>query len=73
MRRCAILDALENRRAPRVTGCGARGVHRFIEALVAAARTGAAVPVAGDRARNAARPAVLREPGGDGARRKEES
>ena len=43
-----FIDALENRRAPRVSGRGALGVHRFIDALVAAARTGTAVPVAGD-------------------------
>ena len=43
-----FIDALENRRAPRVTGRNALGVHRFIDALVEAARTGTAVPVAGD-------------------------
>ena len=43
-----FIDALENRRAPRGTGRDALGVHRFIDALVAAARTGTAVPVAGD-------------------------
>ena len=43
-----FIDALENRRAPRVTGRDALGVHRFIDALAAAARTGTAVPVAGD-------------------------
>lgn len=43
-----FIDALENRRAPRVTACDALGVHRFIDALVAAARTGTAVSVAGD-------------------------
>ena len=43
-----FIDALENRRAPRVTGRDALGVHRFIDALVEAVRTGTAVPVAGD-------------------------
>ena len=43
-----FIDALEPRRAPRVTGRAALGVHRFIDALAAAARTGTAVPVAGD-------------------------
>ena len=43
-----FIDALDNRRAPRVTGRDALGVHRFIDALVEAARTGTAVPVAGD-------------------------
>jgi len=45
-----FIDAIENRRAPRVTGRDALRVHRFIDALVEAARTGTAVPVAGNRA-----------------------
>ena len=62
-----FIDALAEGRAPRVTGRGALGVHRFIDALVEATRTSTAVPVAGDRARDAVRPAVLRTPAGDGA------
>ena len=38
-----FVDALENRRAPRVTGRGALEVHRFIDALVAAAHAGTSV------------------------------
>ena len=38
-----FIDALENRRAPRVTGRDALAVHRFIDALVAAARGRTAV------------------------------
>ena len=42
-----FIDALEDGRAPRVTGRDALEVHRFIDALVAAARDGTAVRPAG--------------------------
>lgn len=45
-----FLDALAEGRAPRITGRGALGVHRFIDALVEATRTANSVPVARDRA-----------------------
>ena len=45
-----FLDALGEGRAPRVTGREALGVHRFIDAVLLAARTGKAVPVARDPA-----------------------
>ena len=43
-----FIDALANGRAPRVTGHDALGVHRFIDALVAAARERTAVRPAGE-------------------------
>ena len=45
-----FIDAVAEGRAPRVTGREALGVHRFIDAVVAAARAGTSVPVARDRA-----------------------
>lgn len=42
-----FIDALDEGRAPRVTGHAALGVHRFIDALVAAAREGTSVRPAG--------------------------
>ena len=45
-----FIDAVAEGRAPRVTGREALKVHRFIDAVVAAARAGTSVPVARDRA-----------------------
>lgn len=45
-----FLDALDERRQPRITGREALNVHRFIDALIEAGRTGGSVPVAKGRA-----------------------
>ena len=45
-----FIDAVAEGRAPRVTGPEALKVHRFIDAIVAAARDPTSVPVARDRA-----------------------
>jgi predicted dehydrogenase len=42
-----FLDALDSGRAPRVSGEVALGVHRLIDALIAAGATGQTVRVAG--------------------------
>ena len=43
-----FIDALANRRSPRVTGRDALEVHRFIDALIAASRAGTTVRPAGE-------------------------